>query len=140
MALVKCPECGKEVSSAATACPNCGYPMDAVRQAASVVTGQPPEGDDLPPGVTRLGPIDRKDTFAGIGIAIMGVCCLLIFPILGIITVLIGLAFIGAKRSGPCPHCGLGITIRNSATEGRCPNCKQLYTHSGDYLKRVDVT
>lgn len=28
MALIKCPECGKEVSSAAKACPNCGCPME----------------------------------------------------------------------------------------------------------------
>lgn len=27
MALVKCPECGKEVSSNAAACPNCGSPI-----------------------------------------------------------------------------------------------------------------
>ena len=26
MALVRCSECGKEISSAATACPNCGHP------------------------------------------------------------------------------------------------------------------
>jgi len=27
MALIKCPECAKEVSTAATTCPNCGYPL-----------------------------------------------------------------------------------------------------------------
>lgn len=27
MALIKCPECGKEVSSEATSCPYCGYPI-----------------------------------------------------------------------------------------------------------------
>lgn len=27
MALIKCSECGKEISSKATACPNCGYPI-----------------------------------------------------------------------------------------------------------------
>lgn len=27
MALIKCPECGKEISDQAPACPNCGYPM-----------------------------------------------------------------------------------------------------------------
>jgi len=27
MALIPCPECGREVSSAARACPNCGYPV-----------------------------------------------------------------------------------------------------------------
>lgn len=28
MALIKCPECGKEISDRATSCPNCGYPID----------------------------------------------------------------------------------------------------------------
>lgn len=27
MAMIKCPECGKEVSDKAKACPNCGYPI-----------------------------------------------------------------------------------------------------------------
>ena len=27
MALIKCPECGKEISDQATACPNCGCPV-----------------------------------------------------------------------------------------------------------------
>lgn len=28
MALIKCPECGKEISDKATSCPNCGYSVD----------------------------------------------------------------------------------------------------------------
>lgn len=28
MALIKCPECGKEVSTQAGKCPNCGAPID----------------------------------------------------------------------------------------------------------------
>lgn len=27
MALIKCPECGKQISNQADACPNCGYPI-----------------------------------------------------------------------------------------------------------------
>lgn len=27
MALIKCPECGKEISDKAQSCPNCGYPI-----------------------------------------------------------------------------------------------------------------
>ena len=27
MALIKCPECGHDVSDKAKACPNCGFPM-----------------------------------------------------------------------------------------------------------------
>ena len=29
MALVKCPECGTDVSSEAAACPKCGHPLQA---------------------------------------------------------------------------------------------------------------
>ena len=28
MAMIKCPECEKEISDKAMACPNCGYPMN----------------------------------------------------------------------------------------------------------------
>ena len=28
MALIKCPECGKEISDKAKACPECGYKMN----------------------------------------------------------------------------------------------------------------
>ncbi len=27
MALIKCPECGKQISNQASSCPNCGYPI-----------------------------------------------------------------------------------------------------------------
>lgn len=32
MALIKCPECGKEISSKADKCPNCGCPVDDIIQ------------------------------------------------------------------------------------------------------------
>lgn len=31
MALIKCPECGRDVSTAADACPHCGYPIAKMR-------------------------------------------------------------------------------------------------------------
>ena len=30
MALIRCPECGKQISSKAKACPHCGFPLDDV--------------------------------------------------------------------------------------------------------------
>ena len=32
MALIKCPECGKEVSDRAGVCPNCAFPLSSLRQ------------------------------------------------------------------------------------------------------------
>lgn len=31
MALIKCPECGREISDQAAACPQCGFPISAAR-------------------------------------------------------------------------------------------------------------
>lgn len=33
MALVKCPECGREVSNKAASCPGCGYPVEKILEA-----------------------------------------------------------------------------------------------------------
>ena len=43
MALVKCPECGKEVSSNAATCPNCGTPI----KGANVIRVQFPKTDTI---------------------------------------------------------------------------------------------
>lgn len=37
MALIKCPECGKEISDQATSCPNCGYPISNEKKEEQVV-------------------------------------------------------------------------------------------------------
>ena len=43
MALTKCPDCRKDVSTRAAACPNCGFPMQASGQ------GLPPQANGIPP-------------------------------------------------------------------------------------------
>lgn len=37
MALIKCPECGKEISSAAKKCPNCGKPINPVKSSKVII-------------------------------------------------------------------------------------------------------
>lgn len=32
MALIRCPECNREISDKATACPGCGYPLNSPSQ------------------------------------------------------------------------------------------------------------
>ncbi|MGB7069246.1 MAG: zinc ribbon domain-containing protein [Pyrinomonadaceae bacterium] len=54
MALLNCPECGREVSDSAIACPNCGRPIDPVRPVIerNVVQAAPPaETSGLPPWI-----------------------------------------------------------------------------------------
>lgn len=42
MALIHCPECGKEVSSSAVACPNCGHPLGVLETPTVVRETVPP--------------------------------------------------------------------------------------------------
>lgn len=52
MALINCPECGKEISTSAVACPNCGHPISApTLEERTVVREVPPpvvERDSFP--------------------------------------------------------------------------------------------
>lgn len=43
MALIYCPECGKQVSDKATSCPHCAYPLNNERSAPSQRTQEKPQ-------------------------------------------------------------------------------------------------
>lgn len=49
MALIKCPECNKEISDKATACPNCGYPIAKV-SASGIVKIRMPRTEQIADG------------------------------------------------------------------------------------------
>ena len=53
MGLIKCPECGKEISDMAGTCPNCGRPM----QASNKQQG----GMDSSPDMDSRGEFRRRD-------------------------------------------------------------------------------
>lgn len=67
MPLIKCPECGKEISSAAAACPNCGHP------AALVETPRQPATP--PPKSNRIGTV--QGLLMIVGASVVG--CLVMF-------------------------------------------------------------
>ncbi len=69
MALVKCPDCGKEVSDAAPACPGCGRPMAAGPAAAAAAAAPPAK---------------PKSVFSGVLLAL--IVFFIVIPIGGVIT------------------------------------------------------
>lgn len=74
MALIECPECGKEISENATACPNCGNPM-----------GHPisePKSKDQPK-------VEVKGKGEGCFLQTLNVGCIIFFIIIGLIVLLI---------------------------------------------------
>lgn len=69
MALIQCPECGKSISDAAEACPNCGYPIAEVRK-------QEAEREKTPQAKE-----DSKQKNAGRTVIAIAVCCVILFAI-----------------------------------------------------------
>ena len=54
MALIKCPECGKEVSDSAKSCPHCGYPLDKEQPIKQEVVDEPKKfSSDEPEEIRR---------------------------------------------------------------------------------------
>ena len=101
MALISCPECGKEVSDKAKTCPHCGYSLTEV------------EPMEVVPKVRVTELSEPKSNF-----------------ILGFILVSAGIAMIAfvPKQTGPCPYCGHDITIRASAVTEKCPHCHETFS------------
>ncbi len=48
MALINCPECGREISNRVKACPHCGYPFEATEQEASKPETPPTKPSFMP--------------------------------------------------------------------------------------------
>lgn len=69
MALISCPECGKQVSDAAAACPNCAYPLS---RAPTSAPGYEPRRRQPPPPKKSMGIFPKiLLTFAGLFAALV---------------------------------------------------------------------
>ena len=55
MALIKCAECGADISSEASACPHCGYPIAKTR--SEIVTTEPKRSKSSVPWLSVLFPV-----------------------------------------------------------------------------------
>lgn len=58
MALIPCPECGRQVSERATACPNCGHPPGPAIQSSR----QPPTNDQVVAELVEPASADQQPT------------------------------------------------------------------------------
>ena len=53
MALIKCPECGKEISNSAKSCPHCGYPLDKEQPVKQEVVDETKQFSNEPEEIKR---------------------------------------------------------------------------------------
>lgn len=80
MALIKCPECGKEISDKATSCPNCGCPINAETLKSNTIQDQKEKEKAEEPyrqmARERKKPLSRKSKIVMIAtpICVVAVC------------------------------------------------------------------
>lgn len=137
MALIQCPECGKQVSDQAMACPECAYPLNKERSGTSLPT------PDWKPGVAAVlslvipgaGQMYKGQVALGLVLLVMTIIGYIFFILPGIIIHLFVIVTAATRPPTlvespsaslqhapfPCPHCRKGIdTIyRNN----QCPWC-----------------
>lgn len=125
MALMKCPECTREISTTASSCPHCGYIM------------KQSEANEFKKKISHLSvptlaPEDKKkatgELVGGIGCLIIGIPLVTIF--IGVIFILAGLwcfvQYFKYKRLsqiGSCPYCNTELKVYVGNKSFICPIC-----------------
>ena len=87
MALIYCPECGHEISTAAVACPNCGRPLSASRPV-----------HEATPVVAHVERKDRVPNWIFIPLGVIGAVLLLVF-------------FVFMSRNSPDDNSNLAVNV-----------------------------
>lgn len=126
MALIKCPECGKELSDKAKACPNCGCPIEQVHSNVEVVTPkddfsnrqhQPAYNNQTNQSTSsNARPVNnakstkKKESPLGIaGLILSFIFCIPIFPLAGLIMCIIAVR--NKTKKSTCAKIGIVISI-----------------------------
>lgn len=134
MALINCPECGKEISDKAESCPNCGYVL--VKK-----IDEPPK---------NLLKEKQSHPILGIPLVLLGIVCFLfglftlptIFGFAGLISFGVlfsgGYGLIVGSRKGACPYCGQEVSVLSNARAYKCPRCRKRIICKDDHLETID--
>ena len=128
MPLINCPECDKQVSDLALACPHCGAPrVETKLSTQTTLTKGPPSPGNV---LSSL-------------IALVGLILLFIVPPVGL-TMLIAAGFFGLFTSkkrplvfvGRCPSCNGLINLPQHLGGAPCPLCKTpVVSRDGRFFK-----
>ena len=137
MALIRCPECNKEVSDTAATCPNCGYSI-AGRPEFEKKTTQlsAPYKDKAEMKKGWLELIGGIVLVVG-GLPFVGIVVGIVIDILGVISIISGIGTLQKrKQQGNCPYCGELLYIKAEAIGGvKCPKCQNMFKKSSTKLE-----
>lgn len=137
MALISCPECGKEISDAARSCPHCGY---SIREVAANQVKRTP--------LTEKAPSHASGMFLCIFGMVMAfgslLFCLFLLPlgVMGLVgsamMILAGVDKFKDVQNGTCPYCGNSVTVPIKDLAFKCPHCHKTSTKKYNFLETID--
>lgn len=117
MALINCPECGKQISDKAANCPNCGYPVIPMPPGSG--SNQKPASAPQDTPLVRSSPVPspqpqavpkRKESVLGIiGLILSVFFCLPILAVIGFVLCII--AIFDKKHSSVCATIGIILCV-----------------------------
>lgn len=135
MSMITCPECGKEISSSAESCPNCGYVL---------VKSELPKIRKSKLSEKATNPVLGAICIAGgiftIILGIITIAFVIGFFVLiaGILILSYGISKLVGLQKGNCPYCNNAITVKATVATFKCPHCKKTSTKNGDFLETID--
>lgn len=135
MSMTTCPECGKEISSSAESCPNCGYVL-VKNELPKIRRSELSEKSTNP----LLGAVYIVCSICAIIFGIFTIAIIIgIFALIGGVAMLsLGVMQITGVQKGNCPYCNNAITVKANAATFKCPHCKKTSTKNGDFLETID--
>ena len=137
VALISCPECGKQISDSTPTCPHCGY-----RFSVDTSPVAPPSPTEIKPSKSNI-PIGVIEVLAGIAIILISIPFIGVFG-LGIFSMIAGVVLLGAGFSNIagmhdviCPYCKSSGKIAKGAKNYKCNTKKKRSVREDAYLKPV---
>lgn len=137
MALISCPECGREISDAASSCPHCGYVINKVSVNQMKRTPLSPVQSSRALGIFLIA-VGVIFSFG----ALLLLIAFLPFGIFGLIAcfaaIISGVQQLNGIQKGACPYCGNAISIPAKELTCKCPHCRKMSTKKDDYLETIE--
>lgn len=137
VALISCPECGKQISDSTPACPHCGY-----RFSTDTTSAAPPSPTEINPSKSNI-PVGAIKIIAGIAIFIVSIPFIGVFG-LGIFGMIAGVVLLGAGFADVtgmhdviCPYCKSSGKMAKGSKNYKCPTCKKRSVRENNNLKPV---
>jgi predicted amidophosphoribosyltransferase len=146
MALINCPECGKEISDQAAICIQCGHPIAAKNAAISPSAPKPVDKRK-----SHIGTLQQSSAGGAVFI-VLGFASLfatlfafIVFPLFGILAALGTLILFVVGRNMKngtydltCPCCGaVERGVPSSFMQFTCKQCKRTSRRNGDYIEET---